>query len=148
MSTKNKPSRRTQLLRAVFFLILVFCLGIVVGAGGTLWLVHKHVKQTLSTEVGEEAPVNRVLARLENRVASEAKLTETERDQLNATMNQLAGRMQQSRSSAIAEVQLAIQEEFSTLLDEVAPERRDKLRQAINKRLNHWGLQVIEQADE
>ncbi len=148
MSNTTNPSRRKQLLRAGLILLLVFLFGLAVGAGTSIWLVHSHFKSSLSSERSQPSALERLMQHLEQRLAREADLSSSEADKLHLRMNNLTNRLEESRGSAIDEARVAVNEEFSALLEEVEPERREPLRQAINKRLQRWGLPPLQESNK
>ena len=146
MPTTIEPPRKKSrgTLRAVLLLILVFFLGLAMGAGVVLLGFRQMARRAFTESPQANAPLDRFLARVENHFSHKLALTPEERSAIHEELVSTGRQFKDDRRTFLEAVRKLIDDTIERMCQRLPPEKAARLRVLARMRLAPWGIQPQE----
>ena len=138
------PRKSGGSLRAVLLLLLVFFLGLMLGAGAVLLGFRQMARKAFTESPDANAPVDRFLGRVEERFSRKLALTAEERAAAHEELAVTAREFKEDRRTFLDAVRNLTDDTIDRICRRLPPGKAARLRALAQARLAPWGIRLEE----
>jgi len=134
------PSTSSSRWKAVLLLLLVFILGAGCGIGGGLLVLRRVIQHAIAHPGESNAPMDRVMHKVEFVMVAELDLTDIERSAVHAELMQTAVEFKALRLEMWQKAGGSVKGSLDRICKHLPEEKQALLRKKAAERLGPWGL--------
>jgi hypothetical protein len=136
----NKKTTAGARLKAVTLLILIFGLGAVAGAGGTLWMIRAHLQGIARDPMMVNGPAAKVIERVKNDLQRNLELTPEESKSIQQELETTRGILSERRVEIVEDMRAIVLDTVVRMEAHLPEGKQSALRERVRERIEPWGL--------